>query len=216
MTENPQPSLLPEEIWIYMGAASGYTRILREGQNEVGAVKYIRADLTPSPTIRELARKQPCGCQVCYCEDEAQCHGCGAKRCHTPECVIGSDAAVYTRPTPAMQTDEVGEDERLDYESEIKQLRAVMAGHRARIADLVAENEALTAATEGRTQEGYDGIAHDFLTMQKALEDIAGLHEVDGNSMECDSHEECQYRAKKVLDDLKIVPPTEIVNGGGR
>lgn len=31
----------------------------------------------------ELQRNQPCGCIVCMCEDEEQCHGCGAKNCGT-------------------------------------------------------------------------------------------------------------------------------------
>jgi len=30
---------------------------------------------------RYLARLQPCGCIVCYCEDDERCHGCGAKVC---------------------------------------------------------------------------------------------------------------------------------------
>ena len=30
-----------------------------------------------------LSRNQPCGCVVCLCEDEVQCHGCGAKNCGT-------------------------------------------------------------------------------------------------------------------------------------
>ena len=35
-----------------------------------------------------LARNQPCGCVVCSCEDEVQCHGCGASNCGTKECVF--------------------------------------------------------------------------------------------------------------------------------
>ena len=30
-----------------------------------------------------LAKHQPCGCVVCTCEDDEQCHGCGAKHCGT-------------------------------------------------------------------------------------------------------------------------------------
>lgn len=30
-----------------------------------------------------LARNQPCGCVVCQCKDDNQCHGCGAKHCGT-------------------------------------------------------------------------------------------------------------------------------------
>jgi hypothetical protein len=30
-----------------------------------------------------LAKHQPCGCVVCTCEDDVQCHGCGAKHCGT-------------------------------------------------------------------------------------------------------------------------------------
>ena len=35
---------------------------------------------------QELAKYQPCGCVLCSCEDEEQCHGCGAKNCgnHPP------------------------------------------------------------------------------------------------------------------------------------
>lgn len=32
----------------------------------------------PAPT---LSRNQPCGCVICSCEDDAQCHGCGAQMC---------------------------------------------------------------------------------------------------------------------------------------
>lgn len=31
----------------------------------------------------ELARHQPCGCVVCYCENQVQCLGCGAEHCWT-------------------------------------------------------------------------------------------------------------------------------------
>jgi hypothetical protein len=33
------------------------------------------------PENKILAQHQNCGCQVCICEDEHQCHGCGAKNC---------------------------------------------------------------------------------------------------------------------------------------
>ena len=45
------------------------------------------------------ARKQPCGCVVCYCEGE-RCQGCGAKNCLTPDCVfrLGNESKiVYAR-----------------------------------------------------------------------------------------------------------------------
>lgn len=31
----------------------------------------------------ELARHQPCGCVICYCENQERCLGCGAKYCGT-------------------------------------------------------------------------------------------------------------------------------------
>lgn len=34
---------------------------------------------------RQLARHQPCGCVVCYCENQERCLGCGAKYCGTHE-----------------------------------------------------------------------------------------------------------------------------------
>lgn len=33
----------------------------------------------------QLARQQPCGCVVCYCENQERCLGCGAKYCGTHE-----------------------------------------------------------------------------------------------------------------------------------
>ena len=30
-----------------------------------------------------LVKYQPCGCVICTCEDEVQCHGCGARMCGT-------------------------------------------------------------------------------------------------------------------------------------
>jgi hypothetical protein len=33
------------------------------------------------PKNKLLVQHQNCGCQVCICEDEHQCHGCGAKYC---------------------------------------------------------------------------------------------------------------------------------------
>jgi len=33
--------------------------------------------------MKTLIKHQKCGCIVCTCEDEKQCHGCGAKHCGT-------------------------------------------------------------------------------------------------------------------------------------
>lgn len=37
---------------------------------------------------RNLNKFQSCGCVLCTCEDEIQCHGCGAKNCGTKDCVL--------------------------------------------------------------------------------------------------------------------------------
>ena len=37
------------------------------------------------------------------------------------------------------------------------------------------------------------------ISLEGALKEISGDNDVDGNSMMCDSHEECQYRAKQAL-----------------
>lgn len=34
---------------------------------------------------RRLARKQPCGCVVCHCDEVARCNGCGAQDCGAHE-----------------------------------------------------------------------------------------------------------------------------------
>jgi len=40
----------------------------------------VMAALAQQPEAK-LAREQPCGCVICVCEDEKQCHGCGARHC---------------------------------------------------------------------------------------------------------------------------------------
>lgn len=37
----------------------------------------------PAEQQPELCRTQPCGCVICFCENETQCMGCGAKHCGT-------------------------------------------------------------------------------------------------------------------------------------
>lgn len=61
----------------------GEPRLTDEEWDRVNGVKSGPA--TP-PDSRLLAKNQPCGCVVCVCEDEHQCHGCGAKNCgkHPP------------------------------------------------------------------------------------------------------------------------------------
>lgn len=49
--------------------------------------KYIGSRRTGS-AYKQLARKQPCGCVTCYCENQTQCSGCGAKMCGGDKCVI--------------------------------------------------------------------------------------------------------------------------------
>ena len=42
------------------------------------------------------ARRQPCGCVLCVCEDEIQCQGCGAVSCGTHP---SSDRTAFIRET---------------------------------------------------------------------------------------------------------------------
>lgn len=49
-----------------------------------------------------LARHQPCGCLVCNCADEEQCHGCGARNCGThPVGSIPNPVYLKRRPSHA-------------------------------------------------------------------------------------------------------------------
>jgi hypothetical protein len=50
---------------------------------EISAMLESLARQLRSAQAPLLARNQPCGCIVCICEDEVQCHGCGAKDCGT-------------------------------------------------------------------------------------------------------------------------------------
>lgn len=52
---------------------------------------YHYEPLRPARIGQTPAREHPCGCVVCVCEDERQCHGCGAKSCGTPECVLSGN-----------------------------------------------------------------------------------------------------------------------------
>jgi soluble cytochrome b562 len=45
-----------------------------------------------------FAKHQPCGCVVCTCEDDEQCHGCGATHCGTHP-VGEMPNPIYTHPT---------------------------------------------------------------------------------------------------------------------
>lgn len=52
------------------------------------------------------ARNQPCGCIVCYCEEnpENRCTGCGARSCGSEQCVFKVGGVVYVEsaaPAPA-------------------------------------------------------------------------------------------------------------------
>lgn len=48
-----------------------------------GLIERARAALSTdaASSLPALAKHQPCGCVVCTCEDQEQCHGCGAKYC---------------------------------------------------------------------------------------------------------------------------------------
>lgn len=45
-----------------------------------GDIAYELQSPEPDTT---LAKRQPCGCVVCTCENDDQCQGCGAKHCGT-------------------------------------------------------------------------------------------------------------------------------------
>lgn len=57
-------------------------------------------NLTPSGPVKSYARNQKCGCIVCICEDEVQCHGCGATHCGTHPLGQIPDP-IYEEPDPA-------------------------------------------------------------------------------------------------------------------
>lgn len=75
----------------------------------------------------ELARHQPCGCIVCYCEHETQCQGCGAKHCGTHP--VGQfPAPAYLQPEPDVKQD--------DYETWYEE--AIIASNNAGFAGMSA------------------------------------------------------------------------------
>ncbi len=53
-----------------------------------------------------LAKHQPCGCVVCTCGDESQCHGCGAKSCGTHEVGDIPNPVYATAMQPTPQVDQ--------------------------------------------------------------------------------------------------------------
>ncbi len=58
---------------------------------------------------KKLARKQPCGCVVCTCQDATQCHGCRATRCGTPQCVfnVGNEYLQLFDPPPPTELEQM-------------------------------------------------------------------------------------------------------------
>lgn len=70
----------------------------RDAQAECERIEAIvRASMEAETDDRLPARHQPCGCVLCVCEDEEQCHGCGAKNCGKPDdqCSLKNGETVY-------------------------------------------------------------------------------------------------------------------------
>lgn len=64
----------------------------------------------PEPAAPMLAKYQSCGCVICTCEDEEQCHGCGARMCGThPGKPIPHPIYERHAPEPAAQGEAIGE-----------------------------------------------------------------------------------------------------------
>lgn len=64
------------------------------GKEAIAALQSMQGEAAHE---RLLARNQPCGCVVCYCENEDQCQGCGAKNCGTHP-VGDMPSPLYTHP----------------------------------------------------------------------------------------------------------------------
>lgn len=63
----------------------------------VGEARALAAH--PRAADQVLAKRQPCGCVICTCEDPVQCHGCGAEHCGKHP--VGEfDAPVYESAHP--------------------------------------------------------------------------------------------------------------------
>ena len=71
-----------------------------------GALRVIAHEhraLAQQPAA-EYKRQQPCGCVLCVCEDEKQCHGCGAKHCGNR-----TDHPAYVAQQPAAMDEAMAE-----------------------------------------------------------------------------------------------------------
>ena len=87
-----QPALKACEAWAIVWP-SGTIRAVERNVNpprldqrdiaDGWTVRRVRITDAAEPARRELARRQPCGCIVCYCESDTECSGCGAKSCGT-------------------------------------------------------------------------------------------------------------------------------------
>ena len=69
-------------------AARWLAGYLARTYKELGTVEQAFLALTAVLADEELARVQPCGCVVCYCENQERCLGCGAKKCGGSLCVF--------------------------------------------------------------------------------------------------------------------------------
>lgn len=66
------------------------------------AGNWIQRHALAHQPAAEHQRQQPCGCVLCVCEDEKQCHGCGAKYCGNR-----TDHPAYVEQQPATVNEEM-------------------------------------------------------------------------------------------------------------
>lgn len=76
---------------------------------------------------KTLKRHQPCGCQVCICENIDQCQGCGAHLCNTDNCVfkVGGPSPEY-EPDPMLEENERLQSQLAAKDEEIERLREAL------------------------------------------------------------------------------------------
>lgn len=77
-TNNTDPVRSLIETWRNAGHQRGPTYV---GAALLNCADELESALSQQPAAPALAKHQPCGCVICTCEDERQCHGCGAKHC---------------------------------------------------------------------------------------------------------------------------------------
>lgn len=147
---------------------------------------------------RQLARQQPCGCVVCYCENQERCLGCGAKYCGTHD--------VGEIPNP-VYVDHIADASKMvdaDHIPDIGQMITPLAQRKIQSLLDKGEYRVIENATVLVNENGHAAIVNKGGAFYW-VDNEALAREFDGVGVGVDSHHITDMR-KKVPEGWQLVP----------